>query len=56
MTGSADRQPAKVLLVDDRRDNLLALEAILQGLPVQTGRRSTAARTRSSTCWSTTSP
>ena len=27
--------PAKVLLVDDRRDNLLALEAILQGLPVQ---------------------
>src|SRR6185312_14092901 len=28
--------PAKVLLVDDRRDNLLALEAILQGLPVQT--------------------
>ena len=34
MTGS-DR-PARVLLVDDRRDNLLALEAILQGLPVQT--------------------
>jgi CheY-like chemotaxis protein len=29
-------RPAKVLLVDDRRDNLLALEAILQGLPVQT--------------------
>src|SRR3982751_109400 len=29
-----DRQPAKVLLVDDRKDNLLALEAILQGLPV----------------------
>jgi CheY-like chemotaxis protein len=29
-------QSAKVLLVDDRRDNLLALEAILQGLPVQT--------------------
>jgi CheY-like chemotaxis protein len=28
-------RPAKVLLVDDRRDNLLALEAILQGLPVQ---------------------
>ena len=26
---------AKVLLVDDRRDNLVALEAILQGLPVQ---------------------
>ncbi|WBB96653.1 MULTISPECIES: response regulator [unclassified Solwaraspora] len=26
---------AKVLLVDDRRDNLLALEAILQGMPVQ---------------------
>ncbi len=30
---------AKVLLVDDRRDNLLALEAILQGLPVRAGRR-----------------
>jgi CheY-like chemotaxis protein len=29
----ADR--AKALLVDDRRDNLVALEAILQGLPVQ---------------------
>jgi CheY-like chemotaxis protein len=29
-------QTAKVLLVDDRRDNLLALEAILQGLPVAT--------------------
>jgi CheY-like chemotaxis protein len=28
-------RPAKVLLVDDRKDNLLALEAILQGLPVQ---------------------
>jgi CheY-like chemotaxis protein len=28
-------RPARVLLVDDRRDNLLALEAILQGLPVQ---------------------
>jgi CheY-like chemotaxis protein len=27
---------ARVLLVDDRKDNLLALEAILQGLPVQT--------------------
>jgi CheY-like chemotaxis protein len=26
---------ARVLLVDDRKDNLLALEAILQGLPVQ---------------------
>jgi len=25
---------AKALLVDDRKDNLLALEAILQGLPV----------------------
>ncbi len=25
----------KVLLVDDRRDNLVALEAILQGLPVE---------------------
>ena len=28
--------PAKVLLVDDRRENLVALEAIMQGLPVQT--------------------
>lgn len=28
-------QVAKALLVDDRRENLLALEAILQGLPVQ---------------------
>lgn len=27
--------PARVLLVDDRRDNLVALEAILQGLPVE---------------------
>ncbi|GIJ47290.1 hypothetical protein Val02_41760 [Virgisporangium aliadipatigenens] len=27
---------ARVLLVDDRKDNLLALEAILQGLPVVT--------------------
>lgn len=26
---------ARVLLVDDRRDNLVALEAILQGLPVE---------------------
>lgn len=26
---------AKVLLVDDRRDNLIALEAMLQGLPVE---------------------
>src|SRR5262247_3994217 len=34
VNATADR-PAKVLLVDDRRDNLLALEAILQGLPVQ---------------------
>jgi CheY-like chemotaxis protein len=28
-------QSAKALLVDDRRENLLALEAILQGLPVE---------------------
>jgi CheY-like chemotaxis protein len=35
VTISADRELAKVLLVDDRQDNLLALEAILQGLPVQ---------------------
>ena len=27
--------PAKALLVDDRRENLVALEAILQGLPVE---------------------
>ena len=36
MSGCAVTAPAKVLLVDDRRENLLALEAILQGLPVQT--------------------
>lgn len=35
MSISTERQMAKVLLVDDRHDNLLALEAILQGLPVQ---------------------
>lgn len=35
MSISTERQTAKVLLVDDRHDNLLALEAILQGLPVQ---------------------
>ncbi len=29
-------QMAKALLVDDRRDNLIALEAMLQGLPVET--------------------
>jgi CheY-like chemotaxis protein len=28
-------QQAKALLVDDRRENLVALEAILQGLPVE---------------------
>jgi len=32
---SPERPAAKVLLVDDRKDNLMALEAILQGLPVQ---------------------
>ena len=32
MTG---RQPARVLAVDDRRDNLLALQAILEGLPIE---------------------
>ncbi len=32
MTG---RRTAKVLLVDDRRENLVALEAILQGLPIE---------------------
>jgi CheY-like chemotaxis protein len=34
MSGRMDGVPAKALLVDDRRDNLIALEAILQGLPV----------------------
>jgi CheY-like chemotaxis protein len=33
--GPPDGAPAKALLVDDRRDNLVALEAILQGLPVE---------------------
>jgi CheY-like chemotaxis protein len=33
--GGPDGAPAKALLVDDRRDNLIALEAILQGLPVE---------------------
>ena len=33
--GGPDGPLAKALLVDDRRDNLLALEAILQGLPVE---------------------
>lgn len=28
-------RPAKALLVDDRRDNLVALEAMLQGLPLE---------------------
>jgi CheY-like chemotaxis protein len=32
---TGDRATARVLLVDDRKDNLVALEAILQGLPVQ---------------------
>jgi CheY-like chemotaxis protein len=34
VTLPGERETAKVLLVDDRQDNLLALEAILQGLPV----------------------
>lgn len=34
MTGLAE-PVAKALLVDDRKDNLIALEAILQGLPVE---------------------
>jgi len=29
-------EPAKVLLVDDRNDNLIALQAILQGMPLTT--------------------
>jgi CheY-like chemotaxis protein len=36
VTVSTAQTTAKLLLVDDRRDNLLALEAILQGLPVHT--------------------
>ncbi len=37
LTGAVDGGfiQAKALLVDDRRDNLIALEAILQGLPVE---------------------
>src|SRR5436309_3797500 len=35
VTGVAEGGQAKALLVDDRRDNLIALEAILQGLPVE---------------------
>jgi CheY-like chemotaxis protein len=31
----AGHSPAKALLVDDRRDNLVALEAMLQGLPLE---------------------
>jgi CheY-like chemotaxis protein len=34
-TDGAQRGLPKVLLVDDRRDNLVALAAILQGLPVE---------------------
>jgi CheY-like chemotaxis protein len=34
-TDTAQRGLPKVLLVDDRRDNLVALAAILQGLPVE---------------------
>jgi hypothetical protein len=48
-------RPAKALLVDDRRDNLIALEAMLQGLPWKPFRW-TAARPRSSSFWSTISP
>lgn len=33
--GEAGFLTAKVLLVDDRQDNLIALEAMLQGLPVE---------------------
>jgi CheY-like chemotaxis protein len=33
--GASTGAVAKALLVDDRRENLLALEAILQGLPVE---------------------
>jgi PleD family two-component response regulator len=34
--GYSDRQPVKILLVDDRTDNLVALQAILQGMPIET--------------------
>jgi CheY-like chemotaxis protein len=34
--GRSDPSVAKILLVDDRPDNLVALEAMLQGLPVET--------------------
>jgi len=34
-TDAAQRGLPKVLLVDDRRDNLVALAAILQGLPIE---------------------
>lgn len=36
MTGGASTGAAKALLVDDRRDNLTALAALLQGLQVET--------------------
>ncbi len=36
MNEPADNSLPRVLIVDDRHDNLLALEAILQGMPVQT--------------------
>jgi CheY-like chemotaxis protein len=35
LTGPAAGAGAKVLLVDDRRDNLTALAAMLQGIPVE---------------------
>jgi CheY-like chemotaxis protein len=35
VVGTVDGVQAKALLVDDRRDNLIALAAILQGLPVE---------------------
>jgi CheY-like chemotaxis protein len=36
MTSPIVGSRARALLVDDRRDNLIALEAMLQGLPVET--------------------
>ena len=36
MNSTMNSTMAKALLVDDRRDNLIALEAMLQGLPVDT--------------------
>ena len=46
--------PVRVLAVDDRRENLLALQAILEGLPIEVV-PVTSGEARSSSCSSTTS-